>query len=256
VTDNYMMINGARYPVINAWVETDANDGRKRWGIVTEGEEQPAAPAEATAQKNALNSCCEGRSGLHTTDCPENQPAPAGATAPDQSCKKCGRTFVDDGKFVDSAAQSGDMPFCKTCVSWCHDTEIADHWCMVDQWRQDEQSGMPVGEPAPPADATAYADFIRKSGSFLEGFRAITEQVSAGNPADDPITPEEHAQGAQWIERPSGPPVRVDGPGCTPVEVPNDAGDMVRTGSLYADKCAECTTGVSCEDAGRCLFEG
>jgi hypothetical protein len=25
---------------------------------------------------------------------------------------------------------------------------------------------------------------------------------------------------------------------------------------LYADKCDECTTGVSCEEAGRCLFEG
>lgn len=25
---------------------------------------------------------------------------------------------------------------------------------------------------------------------------------------------------------------------------------------LYADKCEECTTGLSCEQAGRCLFEG
>lgn len=23
---------------------------------------------------------------------------------------------------------------------------------------------------------------------------------------------------------------------------------------LYADKCEECTTGIRCEDAGRCLF--
>jgi len=41
-----------------------------------------------------------------------------------------------------------------------------------------------------------------------------------------------------------------------PEFVANDLGEMVRAGSLYADKCAECTTGVSCEDAGTCLFEG
>jgi hypothetical protein len=29
-----------------------------------------------------------------------------------------------------------------------------------------------------------------------------------------------------------------------------------RQGGLYVGKCDECTTGVSCEDAGRCLFEG
>lgn len=78
----------------------------------------------------------------------------------------------------------------------------------------------------------------------------------------------------------------VDGPGCTPLVPPlpysppredregwvtddegsrvwgpdvvpqQDTGEPVARGSLYSDKCAECTTGVSCEDAGRCLFEG
>ena len=51
MSQNYMVINGERYPVINAWVEVESpSDGRKRWGIVTEpGEEvQPAAPAGAT----------------------------------------------------------------------------------------------------------------------------------------------------------------------------------------------------------------
>lgn len=41
-----------------------------------------------------------------------------------------------------------------------------------------------------------------------------------------------------------------------PDVVANEVGDDVPAGSLYADKCAECTTGVSCEDARRCLFEG
>lgn len=68
----------------------------------------------------------------------------------------------------------------------------------------------------------------------------------------------------------------VDGPGCTPAVVPG-ALEAIRdvvcqtpsTGhgpedypeepaekGLYAGKCEECTTGVSCEDARRCLFEG
>lgn len=29
-----------------------------------------------------------------------------------------------------------------------------------------------------------------------------------------------------------------------------------RRRGLYDDKCEECTTGVSCEEAKRCLFEG
>lgn len=48
----------------------------------------------------------------------------------------------------------------------------------------------------------------------------------------------------------------VDGPGCTPAVVADDRGEVVPAGSLYADKCAECTTGASCEDARTCLFEG
>lgn len=36
----------------------------------------------------------------------------------------------------------------------------------------------------------------------------------------------------------------------------NELGNPVPAGSLYADKCAECTTGLSCEDARRCLFDG
>lgn len=36
----------------------------------------------------------------------------------------------------------------------------------------------------------------------------------------------------------------------------SEGGEPVRAGSLYADKCTECTTGLSCEDAGQCLFEG
>ena len=61
----------------------------------------------------------------------------------------------------------------------------------------------------------------------------------------------------------SGPAIHVnrctgdDCPGHDERLVPHhDTGEMVPAGGLYADKCAECTTGLSCEDAGRCLFEG
>lgn len=71
MNDNYMIINGIRYPVINSWVEVESpSDGRRRWGIVTEtgtevpttgAEEQqaphPAAPAEAT-EPNTLFATC------------------------------------------------------------------------------------------------------------------------------------------------------------------------------------------------------
>ena len=63
---NYMVINGERYPVINAWVEVESpSDGRKRWGIVTEpgtevqSEQQPAAPTGATVSN------CMQRAELH-----------------------------------------------------------------------------------------------------------------------------------------------------------------------------------------------
>jgi hypothetical protein len=192
----HLVLEGKVLRVINAWQETEATDGRTRWGIVTEGEEQPAAPADATA--------------------------------PEASCKKCGRTFVDDGKFVDSAARYADFPYCRTCVDRCHDTEIADHWCEIDQHRQERQAA-----PVLPSEAE-LADRIFGAG-----------------------TAETLGTKARYVERPSGPPVRiVDGPACMPAAVPNESGELVRAGSLYSDKCAECTTGVSCEDAGRCLFEG
>jgi len=44
----HLVLEGKVLRVINAWRETEATDGRARWGIVTEGEEQPAAPADAT----------------------------------------------------------------------------------------------------------------------------------------------------------------------------------------------------------------
>jgi hypothetical protein len=35
MTDNFMIIDGTRYPVINAWIDKTVDD-RKRWIVVTE----------------------------------------------------------------------------------------------------------------------------------------------------------------------------------------------------------------------------
>lgn len=143
--DNYMVINGERYPVINAWVETDSGDGRKRWGIVTEAPSIPPCEVPVGCARPGCGESPTAHLGFvlgHQYEAevqPAQQPvAPAGATA--EACKRCGRTFVEDGKFVDSAAQYLDFPYCKTCVDRCHDTEIADHWCEIDKFREERQS--------------------------------------------------------------------------------------------------------------------
>jgi hypothetical protein len=80
-------------------------------------------------------------------------------------------------------------------------------------------------QPAAPADATSAPaptvfDEAAKDprinpgreaflGGVLQHFREATEATSDVNPADDPITPEEHAQGVRLVDRPSGPPFRV-----------------------------------------------
>jgi len=133
----HLVLGGKVLRVIGAWQETEASDGRARWGIVTEGEEQPVPPAEATAREPMkIRGIGEPFQGSITR-----------AMAP-EACRKCGRQFRLDGKFVDSAARYADTPFCRTCAGRCYDSEIADHWCDIDQYRQDQQSGKVV-EPAP-----------------------------------------------------------------------------------------------------------
>ena len=65
MTENFMVINGERFRVINAWTETEASDGRKRWGIVTE----PMVPDDAPAP-------------LSITQCPGGAPCPLRAAWP------------------------------------------------------------------------------------------------------------------------------------------------------------------------------
>lgn len=49
-------------------------------------------------------------------------------------CLKCGTVFdPTDKRFLDSARQHRNSPFCRACVDQCHDSEIADHVCFIDR---------------------------------------------------------------------------------------------------------------------------
>ena len=66
---------------------------------------------------------------------PEPEPAPQSVVVRDK-CAKCRKPFAEDGKHYESSARHGTSPFCGACVDRCHSTEIADHWCAVDAWRE------------------------------------------------------------------------------------------------------------------------
>lgn len=52
-------------------------------------------------------------------------------------CAKCKHPFDPTDPSFDGRAQHRDTPFCRSCVDHCQSTEIADHWCAVDQWHGD-----------------------------------------------------------------------------------------------------------------------
>lgn len=54
-------------------------------------------------------------------------------------CRKCGNPFKEDGKFLDSARQRKNTPFCSSCYGHCLDSEIADHVCMIDRWFEEQR---------------------------------------------------------------------------------------------------------------------
>lgn len=72
----------------------------------------------------------------------ESQSVPAGQHE-ESRCAKCAMRFDPADTSFEGRAQHRDTPFCNGCVSRCHDTEIADHWCSVDQWRTDKGKGAP-----------------------------------------------------------------------------------------------------------------
>ncbi|GAQ52104.1 hypothetical protein [Streptomyces acidiscabies] len=47
------------------------------------------------------------------------------------ACGKCRTAFDPADTRFDGHAQQGTTPYCRRCVDACHDTEIADHRCVI-----------------------------------------------------------------------------------------------------------------------------
>jgi hypothetical protein len=48
-----------------------------------------------------------------------------------EACGKCKTPFDPDDARFDGHARHRDTPWCRRCVDFCHDTEIADHRCVI-----------------------------------------------------------------------------------------------------------------------------
>ncbi|MET8475396.1 hypothetical protein ABZY90_19730 [Streptomyces sp. NPDC006422] len=55
----------------------------------------------------------------------------AAPTQPPTGCAKCKAPFDPTDTRFDGHAQERDTPYCRRCVDCCHDTEIADHRCVI-----------------------------------------------------------------------------------------------------------------------------
>ena len=52
---------------------------------------------------------------------------------PAEACAKCRQPFDPTDTRFDGAARHRETPYCRSCVDRCHDTEIADHRCVICQ---------------------------------------------------------------------------------------------------------------------------
>lgn len=98
--------------------------------------------------------------------------------------------------------------------------------------KTEEQS---TEQPASPAGATVDQKRIVPIGAPFPGFPSEAELADR---IFGPGTAESLGTAARYIERPSGPPIRVDGPGCTPATV------------REFRPCDDCTTPFTCEEGG------
>lgn len=53
------------------------------------------------------------------------------AEEPPAACAKCRQPFDPTDTRFDGRAQHATTPYCRACVDFCHDTEIADHRCVI-----------------------------------------------------------------------------------------------------------------------------
>ncbi|MDQ1037238.1 hypothetical protein QFZ75_003654 [Streptomyces sp. V3I8] len=99
---------------------------------------QGGAPPERTS--SACGEC--GSATYHDTLCalcrqekheawwPTRGEAPA-AEGPAAPCGKCKQPFDPADRRFAGRARYGESPYCRGCVGRCHDSEIADHRCVI-----------------------------------------------------------------------------------------------------------------------------
>lgn len=58
-------------------------------------------------------------------------PDPAAAVEASEACGKCRQPFDSTDTRFDGHARFYLTPYCRSCVDACHDTEIADHRCVI-----------------------------------------------------------------------------------------------------------------------------
>ena len=141
------------YPEISdkVWSTTITENAQKN--VARKAEEQPATPADATAPTDlfrqsgppvavpgafrGLTAAFQAVANQSSATCSPDNPIAQDEhlVAAVESCAKCRRPFDPTDTKMDGAAQQKATPFCRECVARCHDTEIADHWCVIDQWR-------------------------------------------------------------------------------------------------------------------------
>lgn len=56
---------------------------------------------------------------------------PAAAVPDDVMCRKCRTPFDSTDQSFDGRARYHDTPYCRFCTDICHDSEIADHRCII-----------------------------------------------------------------------------------------------------------------------------
>ncbi|KJK40251.1 hypothetical protein UK15_07835 [Streptomyces variegatus] len=85
-----------------------------------------SGPADDPSQPVSVGETpCTCTVGEACAQCPDEQPA--------EACGKCKTPFDPVDTRFDGAARYAQTPYCGRCVDACHDTEIADHRCVICQ---------------------------------------------------------------------------------------------------------------------------
>lgn len=96
------------------------------------GRAHPDAASEATsAPLRPVHASSVSESAQSPTGAPEGALRPSLSVEASEACGKCKQPFDPADTRFDGRARYHLTPFCRSCVDHCHDTEIADHRCVI-----------------------------------------------------------------------------------------------------------------------------